>query len=211
MARTRGVTRRLLAGVLVLGGVGVASWAVAGSADDSVEVVVPDRGPVLAAEPATTIKVEPPARHPAAGVPDRVRVPSMGIDAPITGIDVRGGILTPPSDPQTLGWWQEGARPGALQGSALVTGHTLHAGGGALDDLEKARLGAPVEIRTRHGLIRYRVTKVDIYRKANLAREAQRVFSQTGPGRLVLITCEDWDGEKYLSNVVVYAEAVTPP
>jgi len=28
------------------------------------------------------------------------------------------------------------------------------------------------------------------------------------PGRLVLITCEDWDGERYLSNVVVTATPV---
>ena len=61
-------------------------------------------------------------------------------------------------------------------------------------------------MRTEKGLIGYRVTKVRIYRKATLAKDAQEVFSQTGPGGLVLITCEDWDGTKYLSNVVVYAE-----
>ena len=209
MAATRGLTRRLLAGAFVLGGVGLASWAVAGSADDSVEVL-PDRGSAYSAEPVTTIKEEPLRRHPAAGVPNRVRVPSMDIDVPITSIDVVGGVLTPPSDPQTLGWWDEGARPGALRGSALVTGHTMHAGGGALDDLEQVALGAAVEVRTLKGLIRYRVTKVDIYRKASLAQDAERVFSQTSPGRLLLITCEDWDGEKYLSNVVVYAEPVAP-
>src|SRR5688572_22215942 len=124
MATTRGVTRRLLAGALVLGGVGLASWAVAGSADDTVEVL-PDRGTAYSAEPVTTIKEEPLRRHPSAGVPYRVRVPSMEIDSPITNIDVIGGVLTPPSDPQTLGWWDEGARPGALRGSALVTGHTM--------------------------------------------------------------------------------------
>ncbi len=202
--------RRLLAGVLVLGGVAMASWAAAASSDEQADVAVPDRSTIFSAEPVTTIEVEPPRRHPAAGVPNRVRVPSMGIDATITNIDVAGGILTPPSDPQTLGWWYEGARPGALRGSALVTGHTMHAGGGALDDLEQVRLGSRIEVRTFKGEIDYRVTKVDIYRKASLAQDAQRVFSQTSTGRLVLVTCEDWDGEKYLSNVVVYAEPVTP-
>jgi hypothetical protein len=46
---------------------------------------------------------------------------------------------------------------------------------------------------------------VHIYSKGSLAQRAERVFSQDVPGRLVLITCEDWDGERYLSNVVVTA------
>ena len=41
--------------------------------------------------------------------------------------------------------------------------------------------------------------------KGELAREAERVFAQDGPPRLVLLTCEDWDGAAYRSNVVVVA------
>ena len=44
-----------------------------------------------------------------------------------------------------------------------------------------------------------------------LAQDAQRVFSQTGPGRLVLITCEDWNGSGYDSNAIVFAERLTGP
>ena len=47
-----------------------------------------------------------------------------------------------------------------------------------------------------------------IYRKATLARDAAKVFRQDGPGRLVLITCEDWNGTMYLSNAVVFADPV---
>ena len=61
---------------------------------------------------------------------------------------------------------------------------------------------------TGKGVIDYRVTQVEIYRKARIADHAERIFSQSGPGRLVLITCEDWNGEIYLSNVVVYADPV---
>jgi LPXTG-site transpeptidase (sortase) family protein len=204
---SRGAVRRGAAVVLVAAGVGLASWAVADQPEEP-GLSLPDRAAVRAAEPVTTIKSRPPTPHPAAGPPQRVRVPSMGIDVPTIGIDVVGGTLTPPSDPQTLGWWREGARPGALRGGALVTGHTVSVGGGALDDLEEIELGARVEVGTPKGVIRYRVSKVDIYRKATLAEHSQQVFSQTGPGRLVLITCEDWDGVKYNSNVVVYADPV---
>ena len=31
---------------------------------------------------------------------------------------------------------------------------------------------------------------------------------QEVPGRLVVLTCEDWDGARYLSNVVVVADPV---
>ena len=63
-----------------------------------------------------------------------------------------------------------------------------------------------VRVRTASGVIRYAVTAVTTYRKAALARDAARVFSQSVPGRLVLVTCEDWDGSAYLSNAVVLAE-----
>jgi hypothetical protein len=209
MTTSMGAWRRGMAALLVVAGVGLTSWAVAEQPREAGAPPSAQSGPpLLTAEPVTTIKADPPRRHPAAGPPDRVRIPRLGVDVPVVGIDVLDGILTPPSDPQVLGWWADGAVPGALRGGALVTGHTVSVGGGALDDLEKVGLDAPVEVRTSEGLIRYRVTKVDIYRKASLARHAERVFSQTGPGRLVLVTCEDWDGEKYLSNVVVYADPV---
>lgn len=150
-----------------------------------------------------------PKAHPAKGTPQRIVVPTLGIDHPIVGIDAPGGVLTPPSDPQVLGWWQSGAQPGAKLGSALVTGHTVSSGGGAFDDLETLGRGDRVSIGTADGRIDYRVTGVRIYRKASLAEHAQRVFSQEVPGRLVLITCEDWNGSVYLSNAVVVARPVS--
>jgi LPXTG-site transpeptidase (sortase) family protein len=146
-------------------------------------------------------------RDPATpGVPRTVVIPKLGVRAPVVGVTAPGGTLTPPADPQTLGWWSAGARPGAVRGSALVTGHTVSSGGGALDDLEQLSAGDAVGVRTAHGALEYVVRQVSIYHKATLARQAEALFSQTVPGRLVLITCEDWDGERYLSNVVVIAE-----
>jgi LPXTG-site transpeptidase (sortase) family protein len=140
------------------------------------------------------------------GVPERLVVPRLGVDAPVVGIEAPGGVLLPPDDPQTLGWWQHGAEPGAERGSALITGHTVSVGGGAFDDLETLVAGDRVRVRTAAGAVDYEVTGVSIYRKARLAEDAARVFSQTVPGRLVLITCEDWNGSAYLSNAVVFAE-----
>ncbi len=147
-----------------------------------------------------------PGRPTATGVPIRLIVPRLGVDAPVIGIRAAGGVLEPPGDPQTLGWWTGGAKPGARFGGALITGHTVHVGGGVFDNLEALAVGDHATVRTAAGNIRYEVTGVTIYRKASLARDAARVFSQTVPGRLVLVTCEDWNGVAYLSNTVVFAE-----
>jgi LPXTG-site transpeptidase (sortase) family protein len=116
------------------------------------------------------------------------------------------GVLTPPSDPSELGWYEYGARPGAVQGSAVITGHTVHTGGGVLDDLRDIREGDTVRVITAKGAIGYRVSDVSIVSKAQFARRAQKIFSSTVPGRLVLITCTDWDGQDYLSNTLAYAD-----
>jgi len=147
-----------------------------------------------------------PTRDPATGAPTRLVVPQLGVNAPVVPIPVTNGILLPPSNPQMLGWWDQGAMPGALRGGALITGHTVHTGGGAFDNLETLHKGDRVQVRTAQGVIRYAVTSVTIYDKGQLAQDAQRVFSQTGPGRLVLITCEDWNGSGYDSNAIVFAE-----
>jgi LPXTG-site transpeptidase (sortase) family protein len=170
----------------------------------------PELPPYVVA-PAVRLAVAqaPPAKpDPAAGRPTRLIVPQLDVDAPVVPIPVNDGILLPPSDPQTLGWWYQGAAPGALRGSALVTGHTVHSGGGAFDNLETLDKGDRVQVRTVRGTIEYAVTGVTIYHKGRLAQDAQRVFSQTAPGRLVLITCEDWNGSGYDSNAIVFAERV---
>jgi LPXTG-site transpeptidase (sortase) family protein len=145
---------------------------------------------------------------PKPGAPREVVVRRLGVAAPVLPIKAPGGTLIPPGDPQELGWWAAGARPGDRRGSALVTGHTVHDGGGALDDLETLRRGDEVRVRTDRGWIRYAVRTVRVYDKGSVARDAKRLFSQDVPGRLVLVTCEDWDGERYLSNVVVTAAPV---
>ncbi len=147
------------------------------------------------------------------GYPDRLVVPALEVDAPIRPIEAPDRTLVPPADPQVLGWWASGARPGADTGSALVVGHTVHTGGGALDDLETLEQGDEVLVHSHRGTggggsertESYVVEDVQVYRKGDLARRAADLFSQEVDGRLVLLTCEDWDGTRYLSNVVVTA------
>ncbi|MCP3420395.1 class F sortase [Nocardioides pinisoli] len=146
---------------------------------------------------------------PAAGLrPEVVVVPALGVEAPVTPISIQAGALTPPSDPQQVGWWSGGARPGASEGAAVVTGHTVHTGGGAFDDLDALSPGDRVVVRSGSETLAYRVGTVEVLSRDELARRNREVFGPTGPSRLVLITCEDWDGTGYRSNVVVTAQPV---
>jgi LPXTG-site transpeptidase (sortase) family protein len=161
----------------------------------------PSKGATRTTEPKVT-----PTKRVRAGSPVRVSVPRLGVSARVLGIRAKGGALIPPSNPRLVGWWSEGARPGAAKGSAIITGHTVHNGGGAFDDLEQLRGGDVVKVTTAKGTINYTVVGVAVYRKGTLAKQAARLFDQSVAGRLVLVTCEDWDGTKYLSNAVVIAK-----
>ena len=149
-----------------------------------------------------------PAPH-RPGEPLRMEIPDLGVDAAVLPILAPDGVLTPPSDPQELGWWADGARPGDPRGSALVTGHTVSTGGGALDDLEELDEGDRILVHSARKEADYAVESVETLDKGDLADRAERLFSQTVPGRLVVVTCEDWNGAEYLSNVVVTATPAT--
>jgi LPXTG-site transpeptidase (sortase) family protein len=189
------------AGALVVA-LGAVAWWSQGT-ESRAQTAEPVTGPSVRPKTGTSAKPVKAAWEP--GAPRKVSIPALGVAAPVIPVKAPGRTLVPPSDPQRLGWWADGARPGAREGSALITGHTVHTGGGALDDLEDLRRGDTVVVRTDHGAIRYGVDRVRVYSKGSLADHANRVFSQDVAGRLVLITCEDWDGVRYLSNVVVTA------
>ena len=177
-------------------------------ADDAGPVDPPSsETPQAPPESAAPISRRPEAKPapPRPGAPERLLIPSLDVDSPVVPIRAPGGVLTPPADPQTLGWWADGARPGDARGSALVTGHTVSTGGGALDNLEQVTTGAMVNVRSAATTTSYDVRSVRIYGKGELAARAEELFDQTVRGRLVVITCEDWNGVEYLSNVVVTA------
>jgi len=147
---------------------------------------------------------------PGPRTPTRVRVPSLGIDAPVqaVGIDVAGGVLDAPSDIASAGWWRDGALPGDRAGSTLIAGHvdSATAGAGAFFALHRARPGALVRLVTADGRARaYRVVSVASYRKQALPAS---LFSRLGPARLVLVTCGGpfiAAARHYRDNIVVVA------
>ena len=201
--RSRGLSAlTAVAGLLVAAGGGL-WWAHSSQAETL------DGGPAAMSpspETGTTAKAVRAAWVP--GAPRHLRIPALHVSAPVVPVHAPGGTLVPPSDPLELGWWADGAEPGAARGSALVAGHTVHTGGGALDHLSDARRGETIVVTTGRGTIRYRIDRVRDYRKGTIAHDAARLFSQHVAGRLVVVTCTDWNGSVYLSNTVVTATPV---
>jgi LPXTG-site transpeptidase (sortase) family protein len=140
--------------------------------------------------------------------PVRLVVPALKIRAPIQPIEVNDQqALDPPRNPRDVGWWQRSARPGAMKGQTVLTGHTVHTGGGVMDHLGRLRAGQLVKVVTRKGTMVYRTTRVVTWTKAELAKRAVDLFGQDRKDeRLVLITCTGWTGSHYTSNVIVFAD-----
>jgi hypothetical protein len=154
-----------------------------------------------------------PAADPRTERPVRVRVPSVGIDAPVApaGIDLRRGALGVPRDIRRAGWWKDGQAPGAASGAVLIAGHvdSARAGEGAFFSLHQAKRGAEVRVRTADGReLAYRVVSVRAHRKDALPTS---VYASGGRPRLVLVTCGgpyDRATGRYRDNIVVTAVPV---
>jgi hypothetical protein len=145
--------------------------------------------------------------------PTRVRVPDLGINAPVTavGIDLATGELDVPAPIQRTGWWRDGAAPGDPHGAVLIGGHVDSAtqGTGAFFRLKDATAGDRVQVVTAGGRVRtYRVVSVRRMPKADLPTD---IWSLKGRPRLVLVTCGgpfDQAAGHYVDNIVVTAVPV---
>jgi LPXTG-site transpeptidase (sortase) family protein len=139
--------------------------------------------------------------------PYTLRIPRIGVEAPVVPIESNEDrVLLPPRDPGIAGWWRDGAAPGQPEGSAVLVGHTVrNNGGGVFDDVGTLRSGDTIEVEGSHSALTYRVQSVEVLSKDDVARNAEQIFNQAGPGRLVVITCDDWDGAVWRSNIITVA------
>ena len=149
------------------------------------------------------------------GTPVRLVIPSLDVDAPVVPIKLdRDRVLRPPQDPSEIGWWDRSAQPGAKKGQPLLTGHSVRLGDGAMDTLGDVKRGATVQVigKPEDGeksgkVATYSVQKVFVYSREQVADHSDDLFGQDrNPRRLVLVTCTDWDGKVYQSNIIVYAQ-----
>jgi LPXTG-site transpeptidase (sortase) family protein len=138
--------------------------------------------------------------------PYTLHIPRIGVNARVVSIRTdEQRVLNPPEDPSLAGWWSDGAAPGAAQGSAVLVGHTVRRGGGVFDSVGDLDRGDAIEVKGSDSALSYRVRSVEVLDKDEVARRAEEIFAQSGAGRLVIITCDDWDGNAWQSNIITVA------
>ncbi|MFJ7209232.1 class F sortase [Streptomyces sp. NPDC098789] len=153
----------------------------------------------------------------AASVPDRIVIPSIGVDAHLNtvGLQPDGQMEEPSFDaPMEAAWYRQGPTPGEAGVSAIVghldTPKTSEAVFYKVDTLKK---GAEIDVeRQDHSTAVFDVDSVDTFLKSEFP--TQKVYGGTGgKAELRLITCGGnlTDQRHWDSNVVVFAHLVSKP
>lgn len=157
----------------------------------------------------------PPGEPRSRTVPVRLRIPAIGVDAPVTGLglDSEGALEVPPADrADTAGWYADGPAPGE-PGTAVVAGHVDSPAGRAVFYLLGGLTrGSTITVTRRDGrAVGFSVYAVEAYQKD--AFPSRKVYRSTAAPELRVITCGGGyrEGTGYLGNVVVYASLAQPP
>ncbi|WP_410675614.1 class F sortase [Amycolatopsis sp. cmx-4-68] len=150
----------------------------------------------------------PPAAPPQQR-PGTVRLPAGGTAALVRKDLGPGGELPIPADLGQATWW--GAELDAAGGASVFAGHVNWRGAtGPFAELWNAKIGGPVTIVDGAGKTwRYHVSQLLTVHKNDLPARADDLFGQSGPHRVVLVTCGGrWVGgsDGYEENRVVVAD-----
>ncbi|MEU2335707.1 class F sortase [Streptomyces sp. NPDC006654] len=157
----------------------------------------------------TAARPLPPPRPLPRSRPTSMRIPSLGVDAPVTGVRLDRGrqLETPPVDkPKLIGWYQGGATPGE-SGLAVAVGHRdTRTGPAVFAALAQVQPGKRIEAGRADGRTAvYTVDRVKVYDKAGFPDK--EVYGPTRRPELRVITCGGLFSRRtgYTSNVVVFA------
>ncbi|MDJ0463656.1 class F sortase [Streptomyces sp. H27-C3] len=151
----------------------------------------------------------PPADPLPRSRPERVRIPEIQVDAPLTdvGLDADGWLDAPPKDAKNLAGLYTGAVTPGEGGTAVLVGHVdSDAGPAVFFGLGALKKGKHIEVARADG----RVAVFEIYGIEVVPKDgfpAKRVYGNTGLPELRLITCGGGYSKKtgYEGNVVLYA------
>ncbi|MHA6761292.1 class F sortase [Streptacidiphilus sp. PAMC 29251] len=167
----------------------------AGTAQHAHPPAVPTRAPQTKGLPASA--------------PLRIKIPAIGVDAPITplGLDGASKLQTPDDTDQNLVGWYRGASAPGTAGNAILDGHVdTHQGPAAFYNLGSLHKGNTIEIdRKDHTAALFTVDAIEVYEKD--AFPNSRVYGPTKDPQLRLVTCGGGYSSRtgYLGNVVLYA------
>lgn len=167
--------------------------------------------PTAAPSPSATTASPTPSVGPVRdiGVPDRLVVPSIAVDAPVIQVGTADDQSQEvPSSLTDTGWWRDGQQPGQA-GHAVIVGHTASKDEGVFDRLGELAEGDEIEVMSGDERVTFRVTGTQDVPVAEFGKVAPEVYRSEGEPGVVLMTCGDWNGVEFESTVIVTAEAVS--
>jgi hypothetical protein len=161
------------------------------------------------AAPAARTSEPPPPPPSTPQPPGTVRLPAGGTASLVRKNLGPGGELPIPDDLGQATWW--GAGLDAAGGASVFAGHVNWRGAtGPFAELWSAKIGGVVTIVDSAGKPwRYRISQLVTVHKDDLPARADDLFGQSGPHRVVLVTCGGrWVGgaDGYEENRVVVAD-----
>ncbi len=223
----------LFLGLASITGCAAVSWPAAAVAD--VPAAVNPSPTVMATQPPPTATPEPPTATPTAtrtltptftvttvpsltptptptpGLPVRLRIPAIGVDAFVEPVGLtEDQAMDVPSRWEDVAWFKLGYRPG-MTGNAVIAGHLdTNTGAPAVFwDLNKLQPGDEVIVVGDDGVERVFVVEgAEVYPYDQAP--VQRIFGPADRPQLNLITCNGaWDREvrNYSHRLVVYTVA----
>jgi LPXTG-site transpeptidase (sortase) family protein len=201
-----------LAVALFLGGcASTASSAVAPALGSAGQPAPVDTPSAAAATPSLARLAKPARSQRIRFAPERVTLPD-GAAASVVPADTVDGVLQVPKDVRRVGWWTGSAYVGDPFGATVIAGHVDSAeqGIGFFAKLLTIRKGARLAVSGDARTQTYRVKSVRLVGKNALVDDGA-ALDQTGPQRLVLITCAGQyrpAAGGYESNLVVVAEPI---
>ncbi|WUV77550.1 class F sortase [Streptomyces sp. NBC_01477] len=172
------------------------------------------RGGSTSAPPTTAGSTGAEAPAMAKSSPERLRIPSIGVDTPVIalGLAADGSVRVPPIEAHAPAGWYDGSPTPGQTGPAVLLGHVTvgRYGDGVFRHLDRMRPGDRVSVVRADGSVAaFAVDTVQTVAKSRFPTEA--VYGNVDHPALRLITCGgtkvSGDGG-YPDNVIVYASLV---
>jgi LPXTG-site transpeptidase (sortase) family protein len=145
----------------------------------------------------------------AAAVPVRVRIPSIGVDAPLETLSVDAdNALQPPVAWDAAGWYDQSPVPGE-RGPSVIAGHLVAPDGPAVFvDLASLVPGDPVDVERADGSVATFTVDRTISAERTDSFPTSEIYGPTPDAQLRLITCDgEYDPSRghWTRNMVVFA------
>jgi LPXTG-site transpeptidase (sortase) family protein len=143
--------------------------------------------------------------------PVGLRIPAIGVDAPIVPVGYEGDEMEVPATAADVGWFRYGPAPGH-PGSSVLAAHVAWRGeAGVFFDLADLPSGSTIEVQFDDGSTKtFQTVALTSYDKQDLP--VAEIFRRDGPPVLTLITCGGAFNpslRSYEDNVVAYAVEVS--